>query len=164
MKQFKHQVLGLILLTATGVILTGCRSETSADSTTSSSSTAVATSSGSTTSHSASTTISSSNNSASSQPIQALDASIADEMTQPSSSSTASSQSQTAPATTAANTKSATATTKTTAEKTSVIWGNPKSKIYHVPGQHSDRNPTGNGVHFDSEAAAIAAGYRRSKK
>ena len=44
------------------------------------------------------------------------------------------------------------------------IIGNVNSKIYHVPGQASYRMNSGNAVYFDSEAAAQAAGYRRSKR
>lgn len=44
------------------------------------------------------------------------------------------------------------------------IIGNVNSKIYHVPGQASHRMNSGNAVYFDSEAAAQAAGYRRSKR
>lgn len=42
------------------------------------------------------------------------------------------------------------------------IVGNANSKIYHVPGQASYRMNSSNAVYFNSEAEAIAAGYRRS--
>ncbi|WDF82618.1 hypothetical protein PQ472_12100 [Lacticaseibacillus pabuli] len=44
------------------------------------------------------------------------------------------------------------------------IIGNANSKIYHVPGQAGYRMNSSNAVYFSSEAAAIAAGYRRSKR
>lgn len=44
------------------------------------------------------------------------------------------------------------------------IIGNVNSKIYHVPGQASYRMNSANAVYFASEAAAQAAGYRRSKR
>lgn len=44
------------------------------------------------------------------------------------------------------------------------IIGNANSKIYHVPGQASYRMSSANAVYFDTEAQAIAAGYRRSKR
>lgn len=44
------------------------------------------------------------------------------------------------------------------------IIGNVNSKIYHVPGQASYRMNSSNAVYFASEAAAQAAGYRRSKR
>ena len=43
-----------------------------------------------------------------------------------------------------------------------VIIGNKKSHIYHVYRQHSYRMNRGNAVYFKSEAAARAAGYRKS--
>ncbi|TSO25705.1 hypothetical protein [Lactobacillus sp. LL6] len=43
-----------------------------------------------------------------------------------------------------------------------VIIGNRKSHIYHVYRQHSYRMNRGNAVYFKSEAAARAAGYRKS--
>ncbi|MFC6293959.1 hypothetical protein ACFQH1_01740 [Lactiplantibacillus daoliensis] len=183
MKKFKHQVLSLILLAATGVALAGCSSEASTAVTTSSSSSAVEKSSKSPTSSSTSSSVNNSSSSASSESIQALDTSITDEITQSTSSSTSqkaepkTTASSTSSATNTASTDSAAATSapqpetkatpatqKSGAEKTAVIWGNPKSKIYHVPGQHNYRNPHGNGVQFNSEAEAQAAGYRRSMK
>lgn len=43
------------------------------------------------------------------------------------------------------------------------IWGNPRSRVYHVPGQASyhSGNPQ-NRVFFDSEAQAQQAGYRKA--
>lgn len=43
-----------------------------------------------------------------------------------------------------------------------VIIGNRRSHIYHVYRQHAYRMNRGNAVYFRSEAAARAAGYRKS--
>ena len=48
----------------------------------------------------------------------------------------------------------------------SVIRGNSKSKIYHCPGQSNYETMAGSEylVNFNSEADAIAAGYRKAKR
>ncbi|MGN1272285.1 MAG: hypothetical protein ACI4T3_04050 [Lactobacillus sp.] len=45
-----------------------------------------------------------------------------------------------------------------------IIIGNRRSHIYHVYRQHSYKMNKSNAVYFKSEAAARAAGYRRSKR
>lgn len=44
------------------------------------------------------------------------------------------------------------------------IVGNGNSKIYHVPGQAGYRMNSKNAVYFNSEQAAINAGYRKAKR
>lgn len=45
---------------------------------------------------------------------------------------------------------------------TGTIVGNANSKIYHTPGQAGYRMNSSNAVHFNTEAEAQAAGYRRA--
>ena len=53
-----------------------------------------------------------------------------------------------------------------TSEEETVIRGNSKSKIYHCPGQRDYENMADSEylVNFNSEADAIAAGYRKAKR
>lgn len=53
-----------------------------------------------------------------------------------------------------------------TSNEESVIRGNSKSKIYHCPGQRDYENMSDSEhlVNFNSEADAIAAGYRKAKR
>jgi len=44
------------------------------------------------------------------------------------------------------------------------IIGNSRSHIYHVPGQAGYHMNSANAVYFNSEADAIAAGYRKSER
>ncbi|MEE6716968.1 DNA-entry nuclease [Schleiferilactobacillus harbinensis] len=46
--------------------------------------------------------------------------------------------------------------------ETGTIVGNVNSKIYHVPGQAGYRMNSANAVHFNTEQAAINAGYRKA--
>lgn len=56
--------------------------------------------------------------------------------------------------------------TTNTSKEESVIRGNSKSKIYHCPGQRDYENMSDSEylVNFNSEADAIAAGYRKAKR
>lgn len=58
------------------------------------------------------------------------------------------------------------ANTTNTSKEESVIRGNSKSKIYHCPGQRDYENMSDSEylVNFNSEADAIAAGYRKAKR
>ncbi|WP_407910915.1 Ada metal-binding domain-containing protein [Lactiplantibacillus brownii] len=170
MHHFKRYTLGLVLLATTGLALAGCSAGTSttdSEAASSKSSSVVSKSSSSASTSATSDTASSSSQAESSSSSQSETAHTASSQVTTSSSAASHSTSQTESSAKAAapeTSQPAPAPAKPAAEKNDAIWGNATTKIYHVPGQHSYRVHSGNVVHFDSEAAAVAAGYRRSKK
>ena len=64
------------------------------------------------------------------------------------------------------NSSNTTSSNNTTSTEEIIIRGNSKSKIYHCPGQRDYENMSDSEylVNFNSEADAIAAGYRKAKR
>lgn len=80
------------------------------------------------------------------------------------SQSRANSESISVAASSAAQQQSVTNATQVYTGASQQIIGNSRSHIYHVPGQAGYHMNSANAVYFNSEADAIAAGYRKSER